>query len=448
MNTYLLKTLAILSLFLGAAFTPLFFGPGITTPRSMGAFLNGKFPDRLPSSWEWVNEFSTTGMKSIITVRRVPGTDTFVFGDIQGKLYTFAPDAAKPVATLVGDLAPDYDFVNSRYGLKGIAFHPEYGKAASPNRRFVYIAYMTRETKRRLSRFVMDIKANGLNLSSELVMIEQIVPGGSFHNTGELAFGKDGFLYVPFGDGHGGGFGPYAGTPIADTFMNVVQRIDHNLSGGIMRIDVDRDPAKSHKPRKVLPQAFPEEISGVGYWIPNDNPWLDTQGKIMEEYYSLGHRNPWKLTMDSLTGIPYVGEVGPHNGEELNKIEKGHNYGWPYKVGETGDIVWDRTPPTAPEPDPYTGTLTNPVFSPARTNARSLAAHLVYRGTTYPDLYGKILLNDVSTRKAWLVDEIENSNNAVIENLPVLPQKVYTIFEDNRGEISGCRNEWHYHETQ
>lgn len=422
-------------LFLLIAAMPHVMAPGLSSVQPFQPYLAGTFPDALPVNWQWTTAMTGTGLNQVITSRRIPGTNTMAFGDIYGKIYTLDFDQANPLAVLLGDMDPIGTFTNNRFGLKGIAFHPEFGQATSPNRAFIYVAYMNNDTKRRLSRFAISEASGMLDPASELVMIEQIVPGGSYHNTGELIFGHDGFLYVPFGDAHGGGFGPYAGTPIKDTIMNVVQRIDHNLSGGILRIDVDMDPTKSHPPRKKLPDAFPDEFSGVGYWIPNDNPWLAADSSQMEEYYSLGHRNPWKMTIDPLTGEIWNGEVGPHNGEEINKIKKGHNYGWPYKVGPADTIVWDRTPPTSPEPSPYLGPLTQPVFSPQRTGARSIYTGCVYRGTKFPELYGKLICADVATRNVWAVDHNESTGQTALTILPDQPSLSWNIFEGPDGEI-------------
>ena len=424
-----------LFLLLGSAFSPLFLAPGIDTPESMEPYLNGAFPDRLPATWSWENFHTGTGMTNVITARRVPGTEQTALGSIDGKIYLYSTDSSNPTPILLGDIAPDFNFTSNRFGLKGIAFHPEYGQTGSPNSQYLYISYITNEPKKRLSRFSISPSTGQLDLSSELIMIENILPGGSFHSFGEIEFGLDGFLYLPTGDGHGGGFGPYAGTPISDTIMNMVQRIDHNLVGGILRIDVDKDPNKSHAPRKVLPQDFLDEFSGVGYWIPNDNPWLATDGSIMEEYFSLGHRNPWKLTIDPLTGIPWVGEVGPHNGEEVNRILKGHNYGWPYRVGNTGEITWDRTPPTAQEPDPFLGMLTEPIFSSERSDGRSMMVGCVYRGNKWPELYGKVLAGDAVTGKQWLLDHNSQTGQTDIEELPQWPSRSWTVFESPEGDI-------------
>ena len=61
--------------------------------------------------------------------------------------------------------------------------------------------------------------------------------------------------------------------------------------------------------------------------IPADNPFVKTPGAI-PSIWSYGHRNPEGLSYDPRTGILWESEHGPTGGDEINIIEKGHNYGW------------------------------------------------------------------------------------------------------------------------
>jgi len=45
--------------------------------------------------------------------------------------------------------------------------------------------------------------------------------------------------------------------------------------------------------------------------------------------WSYGHRNPQGLAFDRRTGQLWETEQGPRGGDELNRIERGGNYGWP-----------------------------------------------------------------------------------------------------------------------
>jgi glucose/arabinose dehydrogenase len=62
--------------------------------------------------------------------------------------------------------------------------------------------------------------------------------------------------------------------------------------------------------------------------VPSDNPFTNTIG-AKSEIWSYGHRNPQGLVYDKATETLYDVEHGPKGGDELNKVEKGKNYGWP-----------------------------------------------------------------------------------------------------------------------
>ncbi len=61
--------------------------------------------------------------------------------------------------------------------------------------------------------------------------------------------------------------------------------------------------------------------------VPADNPFLKTDG-VLPEIWSYGHRNPQGAAMDS-SGQLWITEHGARGGDEVNRIRKGANYGWP-----------------------------------------------------------------------------------------------------------------------
>jgi glucose/arabinose dehydrogenase/cytochrome c5 len=61
--------------------------------------------------------------------------------------------------------------------------------------------------------------------------------------------------------------------------------------------------------------------------VPVDNPFVGKPGAI-GSIWSYGNRNPEGLSYDPRTGLLWESEHGPTGGDEINIIEKGHNYGW------------------------------------------------------------------------------------------------------------------------
>jgi len=79
--------------------------------------------------------------------------------------------------------------------------------------------------------------------------------------------------------------------------------------------------------------------------VPDDNPFLDTPG-AMPSIWSLGHRNPQGLAFHPETGELYDSEHGPRGGDEVNRIQRGANYGWPvitYGMNYDGTPITDKT---------------------------------------------------------------------------------------------------------
>ncbi len=91
--------------------------------------------------------------------------------------------------------------------------------------------------------------------------------------------------------------------------------------------------------------------------VPSDNPFVGQDG-VRSEIWSYGHRNPQGAALDA-QGNLWVSEHGAKGGDEINRIQKGANYGWPVisygrhysgakigvgtaKVGmEQPDFYWD-----------------------------------------------------------------------------------------------------------
>lgn len=61
--------------------------------------------------------------------------------------------------------------------------------------------------------------------------------------------------------------------------------------------------------------------------IPEDNPFVDQEGAL-PDIWSLGHRNILGIAFDA-EGRLWNNEMGPRDGDELNLVKRGSNYGYP-----------------------------------------------------------------------------------------------------------------------
>ena len=254
-------------------------------------------------------------------------------------------------------------------GLLGMAFHPNW-----PGTREVFISYTTdgAPLTSRLSRFILDSATQPVNFTEQVLLtVDQPF---SNHNGGDIAFGPDGFLYFGLGDGGSGG-------DPNDYAQNQTQ-----LLGKMLRIN-------------VVGVAFPSP----GYTIPAGNPFAanakcgpGSNAQSCPETYASGLRNPWRWSFDGPTGQLWLGDVGQDAWEEVDRIERGGNYGWRCREGfndfntagcSTGGFI-----------DPLTE-------YPHANGDSSITGGYVYRGTAIPVLRGRYVFGDFSSGRIWALED-------------------------------------------
>jgi glucose/arabinose dehydrogenase len=207
-----------------------------------------------------------------------------------------------------------------------------------------------------------------LDTRRPVMTIEMLAPDDppvSIHNGGQLQFGPDDMLYITVGDGDLDGSG--------DPFE--VAQDPTSLFGKVLRID-------------------PAQAGAQPYSIPEGNPFVDGDDGNADEIWSLGLRNPWRLTFDRLTGAMVVGDVGQNDWEEINwqpgpQAGRAVNFGWDCREGRH---EYD------PDPHPCTG-LTDPVFEYPHAPPRpaSVTTGYVVRDPSLCGLEGRLLYADVFT---------------------------------------------------
>jgi glucose/arabinose dehydrogenase len=120
--------------------------------------------------------------------------------------------------------------------------------------------------------------------------------------------------------------------------------------------------------------------------VPAGNPFAG--GGVTPQVWSLGHRNILGIAFDA-DGQLWAHEMGPRGGDELNRIEKGANYGYP--IVSNGDHYDGRSIPdhhTRPEFSAPAITW-NPVISPA--------GFIIYSGDLFPAWKGNGFIGGLSS---------------------------------------------------
>jgi glucose/arabinose dehydrogenase len=158
--------------------------------------------------------------------------------------------------------------------------------------------------------------------------------------------------------------------------------------------------------------------------VPEDNPFAG-QVNAEDEIWSLGHRNIEAMAFQPETGVLWAGEMGPKGGDELNKIEKGANYGWP--VVSWGDhYIGTRIPdpPTHPEFKDAVIHWT-PVISPS--------GMIFYQGDMFPHWKNNALIGGLTTGE--LVCLVFDGTAVKEEDRLPLPERVRDVDTGPDGAI-------------
>ncbi len=206
-------------------------------------------------------------------------------------------------------------------GLMGVIAHPKFSE-----NNWIYMYYADpSDTKHVLARW--ELKGDELVSTSKKIVLE--VPTQReecCHTGGGMVFDKDGNLLLTVGNNT---VNPRSGTSNLDD------------RPGFENNDDQRAPGNTNDLRGKILRIHPEN-DGT-YSIPEGNLFPKGMAKTRSEIYTMGHRNPWRPTLDSKTGFLYWGEVGPDASTETRRGPRGYdefnqakgpgNFGWPYFIG-------------------------------------------------------------------------------------------------------------------
>jgi len=301
------------------------------------------------------------------------GTHRLFVVEKRGVIWVFPDVTLAPVKSVFLDIQTPV--LNSgEGGLLGLTFHPDYETNG-----YFYVFYVTTSPYRVVVvRYRVSADPNVADPSSD-VEILSLSGSSRFHNGGQLAFDGDGYLRVSIGDNKE----PLNGQDLT------------TLWGSILRIDVD--------------------VSAGGYGIPPDNPFFGNAYGYREEILAYGFRNPWRFTIDHITGRTYVADVGDEQYEEIDTLVAGGNYGWP--LMEADDC---HDPPSC---DTVGVDLIPPYYSYSHSVGVAVIGGQVYRGPSMPDLVGNYIYADWIAGKVWcIVPQLPNGRyvSVIASDVPTI----------------------------
>jgi PQQ-dependent dehydrogenase (s-GDH family) len=149
------------------------------------------------------------------------------------------------------------------------------------------------------------------NTATSLLVEPQTIlsglPASDDHNAGRLVWGPDDKIYYSIGDQGRNQFDNRClpnQAQVLPTQAAIDSKDYSSYQGKVLRLNPDGT-------------------------IPADNPELDG---VRSHIFTYGHRNPQGLVF-SPSGVLYSSEHGPKTDDEINRLQSGKNYGWPYIAG-------------------------------------------------------------------------------------------------------------------
>lgn len=344
-------------------------------------------------------EFTAVADLGTLTITDIAnaGDERLFVASRDGKVYIVYPDGTVAPelfmdATHLVQLTSDGSQNDFEQGFLGMAFHPNY--PATP---YIFFAHTTPRTVTVTRVNVSANNPNKVNPQTFVPLLFERKPDkdsagnlSAVHNAGDLAFGPDGYLYIPIGDG---GPDPYDPWGVPGDPNNHSQRFD-TLFGSILRIDVD--------PTRGAPADC-----GLNnrYSIPRDNPWMGDDG--CDELWAKGLRNPWRISIDPLNGDMYIADVGEWHREEVNYWPRsaggGANFGWHCYEGSFNYAAYhiNNYPWMTANCKPASSYVF-PAYEYDHSGGEcSVIGGIIYRGDLYPSLYGRYFFADWCSGKLW-----------------------------------------------
>ena len=276
-------------------------------------------------------------------------------------------------------------------GLGDVALHPEFADNG-----LIYLSYVEGGAARTRGAAVVRAVLNETDGSGHLSDVEVIwrqYPKvvGYGHYGHRLLFDDDGYLFISSGDRQ-------KFTPAQDMQANI---------GKILRLNDDG--------------SVPDDNPFVDY--PDQDAFVDDEG-VYGQIWSLGHRNPLGIAFD-LDGQLWNIEMGPQGGDELNRVVRGGNYGYP--IVSNGEHYDGRAIPdhdTRPEFLKPAAWWT-PVISPGRL--------MIYGGELFDDWRGNAFAAGLSSRAIVRI-ELDGSEAREVERYE-MGERIRSIVEGPEGAL-------------
>ena len=273
--------------------------------------------------------------------------------------------------------------------------------------KFIYLSYASQTAKGKTTKIIRGLLLNDSLQQIKVLFVAEPRTFERHHYGGGMVFGKDGKLYFTIGE--------RLFTEKDEPVLPIAQNVE-DRRGKIYRINSDGS-------------------------VPEDNPYFG--GKSTPGLYALGIRAAQGLTLNRITGRIWFTEHGTHQGDEINVLRAGANYGWPMKT--TGKY---RFAGFAPEPIPQNA-YTDPVWSWLHTVAPT-GLHF-YEGNEFAAWNGNLIVGGLSRGSLWRIsvdgERIRSAEELFVDDRLRLRKvtqspmgRLYILSDEMNGKLIRLRN--------
>lgn len=275
------------------------------------------------------------------------------------------------------------------------------------NNKYIYLSYAAKSGNVRTTKIIRAVLENETLQQIKVLFVAEPYTFQRVHYGGGMIFGKDGKLYFTIGE--------RLFNEKDEPGLPIAQNIE-DKRGKIYRINPDGT-------------------------IPTDNP--NFGDKAIPGLYAMGIRAAQGLTLETSTNKIWFSEHGTNQGDEINVLKAGANYGWPMKT--TGTY---RFAEFAPTPIPG-NTYTEPVWSWAQTVAPT-GLHF-YSGNEFAAWKGNLLVGGLSKGSLWRLviegetiksaEELFTNDRLRIRKVAQSPGgKLYILSDEVNGKLIRVKN--------
>ena len=374
-----------------------------------GWFIADKVSTRTPHKIFDVNaiqlqkEIITEGLKRPWSMAFI-SEDEVLISEKEGDLVRF--NLLKKEKTRIfgfpADLEDSLGGFGDNTGKFEVLLHPDF-----KNNKYVYMSYAAKAAKGRTTKIIRAVLENDSLQQIKILFVAEPYTFERVHYGGGMIFGNDGKLYFTIGE--------RIFTEKDEPTLPIAQNIE-DKRGKIYRINPDGT-------------------------IPTDNSVFGD--KATPGLYAIGIRAAQGLTLNSNTNKIWFSEHGTHQGDELNVLQAGANYGWPMKT--TGKY---RFAEFVPKPIPG-NVYTEPVWSWLHTVAPS-GLHF-YSGNEFAAWNRNLLVGGLSKGSLWRMviegetikstEELFTDDRVRIRKVVQSPMgKLYILTDEVNGKLIRIKN--------